>query len=149
MSDGRKHIIFGLIVVVLTLFITDYFLVLTTTQKVLYVAIGVMFSVWPDVDVKSMGQKLFYFMFFFADCYLIFMKEFKIAAYLGLIIILPILSRHRGWTHSKITMILLPLPLLLYPMYTTQSLTLYGLPYYIAAVVGYFSHLLFDGMIEL
>jgi membrane-bound metal-dependent hydrolase YbcI (DUF457 family) len=82
-----------------------------------------------------------------ADCYLIIMREFKIAAYLGLIIILPILSRHRGWTHSKIMMILMPLPLLLYPMYTTQTVTLIGLPYYIAAVVGYFSHLLFDGMI--
>lgn len=148
-SDGHKHLFFGLVIVVLSMFLVDYFLILARTQKVLYVAVGVMFSVWPDVDIKSLGQKLFFTMFLSADIYLIYIKDFKTAAYLGLIALLPILSRHRGWTHSKLAMVLVPLPILLYPMFQTHSITFVNLPYYIAAVVGYFSHLLFDGMIRL
>ena len=34
-------------------------------------------------------------------------EEYKIAAYFGLVIITPLLSKHRGWTHSSLTMFLL------------------------------------------
>lgn len=111
---------------------------------ILYGAIALMFGLWPDVDIKSKGQKIFYSIFFVTDLYLIINQEFEIAAYFGLIIILPILARHRGWTHTLTAMILIPLPILLYPMYDSGLATLAGLPYYAAAVTGYFSHLLLD-----
>ena len=104
-----------------------------------------MFSLWPDVDIKSIGQKLFYSIFFLTDVALIFyFKELETAAYFGLLIILPILAKHRGWTHSRITAVLLPTPLLLVPMGMYGGTLLEGLPYYFAAVTGYFSHLFFD-----
>ena len=31
-----------------------------------------MFSLWPDVDIKSIGQKVFYSIFFLTDAILIF-----------------------------------------------------------------------------
>ena len=81
--------------------------------------------------------------------FLIFKEEYQIAAYFGLIIILPILAKHRGWTHSKIAMVLVPLPILLYPMYIKNSMDFSGAPYYAAAVTGYFSHLVLDGEIKI
>ena len=107
-----------------------------------------MFSVWPDIDIKSYGQKFFYIIFFLADLFFIINEEYKIAAYFGLIIILPILAKHRGWTHSIPAMILIPSPLLLYPVIIQGDIDISGIYYYAAAVTGYFSHLVLDRIIE-
>jgi len=107
----------------------------------------VMFALWPDVDTNSKGQNLFYSIFFAVDVALIAMREFEWAAYLGLFAILPILGRHRGWTHTTWAMLLIPSPLLILPMLLFPAAPLAGLPFYGAAVVGYFSHLFMDGLI--
>ena len=111
----------------------------------MFVGIALMFALWPDVDIKSIGQKLFYIIFFVVDVILIFyFNNYKAAAYFGLLIILPILAKHRGWTHSRITALLLPLPLMLLPVYLNNDSLLSGVPFYLSGVTGYFSHLFFD-----
>ena len=45
---------------------------------------------------------------------------------------------------SKITAIILPMPLMVIPMMVFNDSLIEGLPYYCAAVTGYFSHLFFD-----
>ena len=146
MASGKGHILGG--VVFLWIFLTilaNYFIVPTLKEIIIYSAIIIMFSLWPDIDIKSIGQKLFYTIFFVTDLILIFVfKEYKLASYFGLLIILPILAKHRGWTHSRITAILLPTPLLFVPMVIYGSEIFDGIPYYCAAVTGYFSHLFFD-----
>ena len=68
--------------------------------------------------------------------------------WLGLFAILPILGKHRGWTHTYWAMLLIPSPLLVLPMVLfPEAAPLSGLPFYGAAVVGYFSHLFMDGMV--
>ena len=146
MSSGKRHIVGGF--VFLWLFLTilsNFFFVPSAMEIVIFTAIAILFSLWPDVDIKSIGQKTFYSIFFVTDAILIFyFKDYKIAAFFGLLIILPVLAKHRGWTHSKVTAVLLPIPLLLVPMYVSDGTLLEGLPYYFAAVTGYFSHLFFD-----
>jgi len=146
MSSGKGHIVGGF--VFLWLFLTvlsNYFFVPSAMEIVIFAAIAIMFALWPDVDIKSIGQKLFYTIFFVTDVVLIFyFKELETAAYFGLLIILPILAKHRGWTHWRSTAILLPVPLMLAPMYMYGGTLLEGAPYYCAAVTGYFSHLFFD-----
>jgi len=58
---------------------------------------------------------------------------------------LPMIGKHRGMTHSKITAVIVCLPFLLLPMFFQSKLTFIGLPYFVAALIGYLSHLLFDG----
>ena len=146
MSSGKGHIVGGF--VFLWLFLTvlsNYFFVPSAMEIVIFAAIAIMFALWPDVDIKSIGQKLFYSIFFITDVVLIFyFKELETAAYFGMLIILPILAKHRGWTHWRSTAILLPVPLMLAPMYMYGGTLLEGAPYYCAAVTGYFSHLFFD-----
>jgi len=150
MSSGKGHLFGGFIFVLVAIHtISNYFFQPDLLDLILYLSIGLMFSVWPDVDIKSIGQKLFYTIFFITDIYLILLNEFKIAAFFGLIIILPILANHRGWTHSKIAMILIPTPFLIYPIYISGSFDFSGLPFYACAVTGYFSHLVLDGEIKL
>lgn len=134
-------------------------------------AIAVLFGLWPDVDIKSKSQKIFYRVLFVLNVVLIvFFQKYLESALLGLFAMLPIMSRHRGWTHAKITMILLPVVFLLIPIYTgypewqssgnlvghfnalrdwdhLPEAILSGLPFYVAAFIGYATHLHLDGIL--
>lgn len=109
--------------------------------------IAVLFALWPDVDTNSKGQNIFYSVAFVANVLLVLTNRFEAAAYLGLLAMTPIVGRHRGWTHSKLAMILVPLPIVIVPYLNKSSILSTALLVYGAAVAGYFSHLLFDGLI--
>lgn len=109
--------------------------------------IGVLFALFPDVDTNSKAQDIFFGIVFLIDILLISNGSFKVAAYLGIIAMLPIVSHHRGWTHRWWAMFIVPLPILLVPyLYDAKLLTIAAI-YYGAAITGYFSHLLFDGIV--
>ena len=133
--------------------------------------IAVLFGLWPDVDIKSKSQKIFYSVLFVVNVVLIvFLQKYLESALLGLFAMLPIMSKHRGWTHAKITMILLPGVFLLIPIYTNYAewtsggnlvsdfyglrdwddlpvALLSGFPFYVASFIGYASHLYLDGIL--
>lgn len=109
--------------------------------------LSMLFALFPDVDTNSKGQDLFIGFAFLVDLLLILEGAFQAAAYLGLIAMLPIISRHRGWTHTKWAMLLVPSPLLIVPYINNESSLPIAAIYYGAAVIGYFSHLLLDGLI--
>ena len=108
------------------------------------VVLALLFGLWPDVDTNSKGQRVFYSIFLVTDLFLIATEQFRAAAYLGLVALLPVLSHHRGWTHTWWAMLLIPSPLLLLPYLHVPERPLVGLPFYGAAVVGYLSHLVVD-----
>jgi hypothetical protein len=107
--------------------------------------ISILFSLFPDIDTNSVGRHIFYFIFWIIDLTLIIFRKYQWAAILGFFVMLPSLSKHRGFTHSKITAVIITSPFLFIPMYIHDGFTLIGLPYFIAALIGYLSHLLFDG----
>ena len=109
--------------------------------------IAVLFALWPDVDTNSKGQNIFFGIAFAADILLIAAGRIEAAAYLGLLAMTPIIGKHRGWTHSKIAMVLVPLPILIVPYLYRPSALQPAVLIYGAAIVGYFSHLLLDGLI--
>lgn len=109
--------------------------------------ISMLFGLFPDVDTNSKAQDLFIAVVLPLDIVLIWSGAIELAAYLGLIAMLPTVGHHRGWTHKKWAMITIPLPILLVPyLYNDKILPLSAI-YYGAAVSGYFSHLLLDGLI--
>lgn len=109
--------------------------------------IGILFSLFPDVDTNSKAQDIFFWIIFPLDILLLATGNLQAAAYLGLIAMLPILGHHRGWTHSKWAMLLVPLPILVVPYLYNKSTLPIAAIYYVAAVFGFFSHLLLDGLI--
>ena len=108
-------------------------------------------GLWPDVDIKSTSQKIFYRLLIIVNVILIYRKFYLASALLGLFAMLPLVGKHRGWTHSRITMFLLPALFLLPPIYSVNfkepSFDLDGLPFYIASLVGYATHLYLDGIL--
>jgi membrane-bound metal-dependent hydrolase YbcI (DUF457 family) len=111
------------------------------------IVVSILFGLFPDVDTNSKAQDIFFWLVFIVDLILIYGDEFVAAAYLGLIAMLPILGNHRGWTHSRLAMLLVPLPILIGPLLHDSNTLSAGLLFYAAAVAGYFSHLLLDGLI--
>lgn len=109
--------------------------------------LSVLFALFPDIDTNSKGQNIFYGIALGFDVMLIASGNIQAAAYLGLIAMLPIVGKHRGWTHSKLAMLLVPLPIVVVPYLYSESALPISLIYYGAAVTGYFSHLLLDGLI--
>ncbi len=120
-------------------------------------AVAMLAGLWPDVDVTSHGRKLFYRLFLIFDLYLIISGAWQAAALLGLFAILPGLGRHRGWTHKVWAALLVPLSIPAAAAFLQRDGS-FGvapdmgrveavLPYYLAAVVGYFSHLAADGFL--
>lgn len=109
--------------------------------------IAILFGLWPDIDTNSKGQDIFYAIAFILNILLIASGNIEASAYFGLIAMTPVISKHRGWTHSKLAMVLVPLPIFLAMYFYRESLFLTGLLVYGSAVVGYFSHLLLDGRV--
>lgn len=109
--------------------------------------LSMLFALWPDIDTNSKGQDIFFGFGFVLDVLLIANGYIEAAAYFGLLAMLPILSKHRGWTHSRISMFLIPAPIVLVPYLNRSTILDTAIIFYGAAVAGYFSHLLLDGLI--
>lgn len=125
---------------------TNYILSDTQLLTGLFV-VAILFGLFPDVDTNSKGQDLFFAIALIADILLILDGRMEAAAYLGLLAMAPIVGKHRGWTHSKLAMLLVPLPIIIVPYLYNPSLWDTAILVYGAAVAGYFSHLLLDGKI--
>lgn len=109
--------------------------------------VAMLFGLWPDIDTNSKGQDIFFTAGFALNIILIWNGYLEASAYLGLIAMTPIVGKHRGWTHSKLAMILVPLPIVLVSFLYRDAIFPATIIIYGAAVAGYFSHLLLDGMI--
>ena len=104
--------------------------------------VAVLMGLFPDVDTNSKGQNFFFGIALVTDILLIYSGNLQAAAYLGLIAMLPIVGKHRGWTHSKWAMFVVPLPILIVPYLYSAVVLPTAVVFYGAAVIGYFSHLL-------
>jgi len=108
-------------------------------------ALAVLGALFPDVDTNSKGRHLYYGVALVADGLLILKGQYKYAALLGFCAILPAVGSHRGWTHTWWAGLVIPSPILIAPMILMGMSWQALLPFYLAAVLGYYSHLLLDG----
>ena len=73
-----------------------------TTQ----VAVGgtaLFFSLFPDLDTSSVPQRWFFRLVFCALLSLAWTERYELATLVGILSLLPLLDHHRGWTHWKIS----------------------------------------------
>lgn len=113
-------------------------------QLAVIAALVLLGSLFPDVDTDSRGQHVFYLTLAVLDFALIIQGHYKWAAILGFAAMFPAIGPHRGWTHTWWAMLIVPLPLALLPVWLYGATPGAMAPFYGAAVVGYFSHLMLD-----
>lgn len=106
--------------------------------------VALMGALFPDTDTDSKGQNLFYAILVLLDVALLIKEMYRWAALLGFCALLPAVGRHRGWTHTWWAMLLVPLPIIVLPVVFFELPIQKPLPFYLAAISGYFSHLVLD-----
>jgi len=116
----------------------------TITKLIIIFGLILAGALFPDVDTDSKGQNLFYSILAIIDIYLIIKKEYKDAAILGFLAILPALGHHRGWTHTWWAMLLVPVPIIALAILVFHYSWHTAITFYCAAALGYLSHLLLD-----
>lgn len=117
-------------------------------KVLLLIAIGMLSACFPDVDTESKSQRLFYRLLILLDAWFILIGDYRTAALLGLGAMLPLLGKHRGWTHTWLAMLLVPALFLLVPMYLKGTVESFPIVCYAVSVSAYASHLILDGYIE-
>lgn len=120
--------------------------------------ITVTMSLFPDLDGASIPQRWFFRLVFGCLVAFLFLNRMDLFAAVALISLLPLLHRHRGWTHSWLTPIIIALAAALLIGYlrgqqpwlrhlSLSSLTQFigdGWIYILACITGHYTHLLLD-----
>lgn len=143
MAGYRVHVTAALLFCGL-LYMFPFWNSLSPCGKAACVGLAVFFGLFPDVDIKSRGQTLFLMLFLIVDAVLILRGDYKRAAFLGFLVAIPVIARHRGWTHSWGAMAAVPGAFYLAAVQYTGEPPLDLLPYFLAAMLGYASHLFVD-----
>ncbi len=98
MPSYRGHLIGGFVtyIVILQLIKNVHLSGFMIIQGLIFCLLGALF---PDIDVKSKGQKVFYFILLILLGILLYKKMYCLFAVMSFLGIIPILVRHRGIFH--------------------------------------------------
>jgi len=122
---------------------------------------GVLFSLVPDLDTASVPQRWFFKGVFALILYLACRGQYETATLVALAAMLPVLDHHRGWTHGRLSPLVMPLALGVVYEYWRVSRVAEGgefevemvapshLAFLAAAVVGWYTHLFLDGVFRI
>ena len=108
-------------------------------------------SLFPDLDTASIPQRWFYRLMFVLLPFLLYKGEQDLFNIAAIISISPLLHKHRGWTHWKITpWVIGVFTLYLYDISSNHtsinnSFLLKNVVFFFSSVVlGHYTHLLLD-----
>jgi len=101
-------------------------------------------SLFPDVDTKSVGQKLFYYIMAGLTAFTVFKRWWGVLSATSLISLFPLLVNHRGIIHTIWFVTLVPLAGPIIIAYSAPHFASLCWNAYIYFVAGALSHLLLD-----
>lgn len=128
--------------------LTPYLTVDEWPKLPILLAIGLLSSFFPDIDIHSKSQRVLYWVMLIADLVLIWQRNYEAAALLGLFGLIPPLGKHRGWTHTWTAALLVPAVFFFgFPMLMGQDIQTFLVVCFLVSVSAYVSHLVLDGYI--
>ena len=113
-------------------------------QFLSYGALCLLGSLFPDIDTKSKGQRIYYMGLALMIIWAILFKQWNILAILSLLSLLPLLVSHRGIFHHAWFVVLAPLVVPLMLAYNNPSFSTPSIMAYTYFVTGALSHLILD-----
>ncbi len=112
MPNYRGHLIGGTLIYILIVIIIANaytFIPLKTNTLIPWLGALLLGSLFPDIDIRSTGQKIFYSVLFIATTLTIFLKHWNMLIILLLLALFPLCTRHRGIAHHPLFVIAIPL----------------------------------------
>lgn len=116
---------------------------LTPLYFLLCIPISVIYSLLPDLDIKSRGSVLFYFLILLIAGYFFYKEAYFVASVILIASIIPQFFVHRAVTHTIFFSLIFPLPVY-FLFYKFEIRDFYFPMFYISALLGYLSHLALD-----
>lgn len=114
---------------------------LTMIEWLLFALVGALF---PDIDTKSKGQKIFYQIIGLLCIFLFIQQQYRTLSIICIIALLPLILRHRGLSHSIWFIMLMCFLVIVYAHFQLPSLA-YALTFdAFFFFVGAFTHIALD-----
>ena len=117
-------------------------------------------SLFPDFDTASIPQRWFYRIAIISFIFLYSAQEYQVLAVFAILSITPLLHKHRGWTHWKITPVVISATIILFYDYQinldslirsklsmghiAKNTFMNYLIFVLSATIGHYTHLLLD-----
>jgi hypothetical protein len=109
------------------------------------------FSLYPDLDIASVPQRWFFRIMLVLSLVLFYKGMFEILSIILMVSIIPLVHKHRGFTHWISTSITLPIALcfliesrVVGPVIDGKSFIEKYFVYIIASMIGWWTHLILD-----
>lgn len=144
MPGYRGHLAGGLMLFLMILAIVVHWCMPTTLTIVEWGACTLAGSLFPDIDTKSKGQRLFYLLMLLVFGILIVSHRYKALAFTSVMAMVPLIVHHRGVCHRLWFVLLVPFAtalLLTTIMPSYQSMLLLDALFF---SIGAISHLWLD-----
>lgn len=109
-----------------------------------WLAATVLGALFPDVDIKSKGQGIFYKGMLLFLLFLFWTKQFHLFVIMSFLALVPLLVRHRGMFHRPWFVVVLPLSV---AFITGVAFPVYGASFFYNACffsAGALSHIMLD-----
>lgn len=147
MGGFKTHIAYGMIASVVTSIVliccVQRFMYFTVEQVLVSSVVMVLFSLLPDIDIKSSASRLFYVVVFGLLLCLIYCERYVVAGVVGVLAVVPQLVVHRGFFHTVWAALILGV--LLFVILVREGIGLeVGLLISVMAFIGYCVHLFID-----
>ncbi len=144
MPNYKKHLIGGVGAYAALLIILQQIQPVSLFSAGEWLVCSLAGSLFPDIDIKSRGQKYFYRVIFCVMIFLIIQRHFSLLDTCSVMAVTPMLVRHRGIFHRLWFVILFPLTvwyIVSLSVPTISKLLLFDMLFFI---VGAVSHLWLD-----
>lgn len=100
MPGYKEHLSGGNIAFAITLLVVvPYYSAATLATAAEWYLFALAGSLFPDIDIKSKGQKYFYWLIFLALVLLTLTKKYLALSVISILATLPLLCKHRGLFH--------------------------------------------------
>ena len=117
---------------------------LVCLESVWCISASLMGGLFPDIDIKSKGQKLFYTLLCIILLGALWMRNTTVLSACGVLAVIPPLLPHRGITHQPWFIIFIPLAIpFVVASYHPEHLS-FATSVYVYFVAGALSHVLLD-----
>jgi membrane-bound metal-dependent hydrolase YbcI (DUF457 family) len=132
-SNYKVHFLVSIFVFLLTIFILDFLKI--KSNYIFLISICIVYGLLPDIDTsKSIIWKIISSILIIIA---IILWSYMFAIFILLALFITIIMKHRGFTHTYLSALILSLPLLYLDL---------GL--FIGGIVSYTFHLIIDGHIK-
>ena len=112
---------------------------ISTEELIIFPLVSYMFSLFPDIDIKSKPSKFFYSIIIISLIYFYYMKMYSLANVVAIVSLIPQIVSHRGFFHSIYAAFIIPAIMVFILPSGVNKMFLY---YF--ALLGYYTHLVLD-----